>query len=301
MKRRAAGQRRAPHRCEVEPRTTLVDCLREHLRLTGTHVGCEHGICGACTVMLDGEPVRSCLMFAVQADGHAITTVEGLAPAPGELERAAGRFCETHGLQCGYCTPGMLIAAQALLDAQSAADRRRDRRGDRRQSLPLHRLPADRRGDRARGRRLAGSRMSSADAMSRLQLSLHRHQAPRARRIRASSPAAAATSPTSTLPGMMHVAIVASPHASARIVSIDATAALAMPGVHYVLTGEEFCAATDPLLIGVDAPQGDALSAGASDGCAMPANGSSRWWRRRARWPRTRPSWSRSSTSRCRT
>ena len=100
---------------DVEPRMTLADCLRHELRLTGTHVGCEHGVCGACTVLVDGEPVRSCLMFAVQADGYEITTIEGLAPAPGELSVIQDAFCETHGLQCGYCTPGMILAAHALL------------------------------------------------------------------------------------------------------------------------------------------------------------------------------------------
>jgi carbon-monoxide dehydrogenase small subunit len=101
----------------VTARTSLVDWLREHLHLTSTHIGCEHGICGACSVMLDGEPVRSCLMYAVQADGHRITTVEGLARPDGQLSILQDSFCEAHGLQCGYCTPGMLIAAQALLDA----------------------------------------------------------------------------------------------------------------------------------------------------------------------------------------
>ena len=100
---------------EVEPRTTLVDCLRDNLGLTGTHTGCEHGICGACTVLLDGEPVRSCLMLAVQADGFAITTIEAVAPAPGELSIVQDAFCETHGLQCGFCTPGMILTAEALL------------------------------------------------------------------------------------------------------------------------------------------------------------------------------------------
>jgi carbon-monoxide dehydrogenase small subunit len=100
---------------EVEPRTTLVDCLRDHLGLTGVHTGCEHGICGACTVLADGEPVRACLIFAVQADRHAITTVEGLAPAPGELSVIQDAFCETHGLQCGFCTSGMILTAHALL------------------------------------------------------------------------------------------------------------------------------------------------------------------------------------------
>jgi len=101
----------------VPARLSLVDWLREELRLTGTHVGCEHGICGACSVMLDGEPVRSCLMYAVQANGHRVTTVEGLAQADGSMSVLQDSFCESHGLQCGYCTPGMLIASQALLDS----------------------------------------------------------------------------------------------------------------------------------------------------------------------------------------
>jgi carbon-monoxide dehydrogenase small subunit len=100
---------------QVPARLSLVDWLREELRLTGTHVGCEHGICGACSIMLDGEPVRSCLMYAVQADGHRVTTVEGLTQADGSLSVLQDSFCQMHGLQCGYCTPGMLIAAHALL------------------------------------------------------------------------------------------------------------------------------------------------------------------------------------------
>jgi len=102
---------------QVPARTTLADWLREDLYLTGTHLGCEHGICGACSVMLDGEPVRSCLMYAVQADGHRVTTVEGLARPDGSMSVLQDSFCQAHALQCGYCTPGMLIAAQGLLDA----------------------------------------------------------------------------------------------------------------------------------------------------------------------------------------
>jgi carbon-monoxide dehydrogenase small subunit len=101
---------------DVEPRTTLLDALRDNFLLTGTHAGCEHGVCGACTVLVDGEPVRACLMLAVQADGYAITTIEGVATAPGELSVIQDAFCETHGMQCGYCTPGMVLTAQALLD-----------------------------------------------------------------------------------------------------------------------------------------------------------------------------------------
>ena len=104
------------HTAQVPARLSLVDWLRDELRLTGTHVGCEHGICGACSVMLDGEPVRSCLMYAVQAHGHRVTTVEGLANPDGSMSVLQDSFCEAHGLQCGYCTPGMLIAAQGLLN-----------------------------------------------------------------------------------------------------------------------------------------------------------------------------------------
>jgi aerobic carbon-monoxide dehydrogenase small subunit len=108
---------------DVEPRKTLLDVLREDFLLVGSHAGCEHGVCGACTVLIDGEPARSCLMFAVQADGYAITTIEGLAPAPGELSVVQDAFCETHGLQCGYCTPGMVLAAHALLERNDAPTR----------------------------------------------------------------------------------------------------------------------------------------------------------------------------------
>lgn len=108
---------------DIEPRKTLLDTLREDLLLVGSHAGCEHGVCGACTVLLDGEPSRSCLMFAVQADGYEITTIEGLAPAPGELSVVQDAFCETHGLQCGYCTPGMILTAHALLNHNDAPSR----------------------------------------------------------------------------------------------------------------------------------------------------------------------------------
>jgi carbon-monoxide dehydrogenase small subunit len=106
------GARRS---AEVEPRLSLVDFLRDQLGLTGTHIGCEHGVCGACSILFDDDPIRACLMFAVQADGHAITTVEGLREEDGSLGILQDSFWETHALQCGYCTPGMLIAGQALL------------------------------------------------------------------------------------------------------------------------------------------------------------------------------------------
>jgi carbon-monoxide dehydrogenase small subunit len=107
------GKRMAGH---AEPRMLLVDFLRHELGQTGTHVGCEHGVCGACTVVIDGEPVRSCLMLAVQAEGLEIETVEGLAPGPEELHPIQEAFREKHGLQCGFCTPGMLMATKVLLE-----------------------------------------------------------------------------------------------------------------------------------------------------------------------------------------
>lgn len=99
----------------VEPRKTLSDALREDLRLTGTHVGCEHGVCGACTVFVDGAAVRSCLMFAVQADGTDVTTIEGVAGSEGGLSPVQRAFREHHGLQCGFCTPGFIMSVTAFL------------------------------------------------------------------------------------------------------------------------------------------------------------------------------------------
>jgi aerobic carbon-monoxide dehydrogenase small subunit len=106
------GERR---RGAVDPRLTLADYLREDCALTGTHLGCEHGVCGACTVLLDGEAVRSCLMFAIQADGAEVTTIEGLGGPDGELSALQDAFRQEHGLQCGFCTPGFVVSAHALL------------------------------------------------------------------------------------------------------------------------------------------------------------------------------------------
>ena len=103
------------HELDVETRTSLGDFLRQEIKLTGTHLGCEHGVCGACTVLLDGEAVRSYLMLAVQANGHEITTVEGLAEEDGSLHPLQEAFWKHHGLQCGFCTPGMLTSLAAYL------------------------------------------------------------------------------------------------------------------------------------------------------------------------------------------
>jgi carbon-monoxide dehydrogenase small subunit len=104
-----------PTNRQVEPRLLLSDFLRHELGLTGTHVGCEHGVCGACTVQFDGKPVRSCLMLAVQADGHEVTTVEGLASSRALLHPLQQAFWEAHGLQCGFCTPGFLMTLVPFL------------------------------------------------------------------------------------------------------------------------------------------------------------------------------------------
>jgi carbon-monoxide dehydrogenase small subunit len=99
----------------VEPRLTLADYLRERCGLTGTHLGCEHGVCGACTVLLDGEAVRACLVLAVQADGHEVTTIEGLSAPDGGLSTIQEAFRDCHGLQCGFCTPGFIVSVTAML------------------------------------------------------------------------------------------------------------------------------------------------------------------------------------------
>jgi carbon-monoxide dehydrogenase small subunit len=108
---------------EVPVRITLADFIRYELGLTGTHLGCEHGVCGACTILLDGRSARSCLMLAVQADGHELLTVEGIAPSPDKLHPLQEAFRDNHGLQCGFCTPGMLMAAQDLLKQSPHPDR----------------------------------------------------------------------------------------------------------------------------------------------------------------------------------
>lgn len=104
------------HELAIEPRTTLADCLRAELGMTGTHLGCEHGVCGACTVLVDGQSVRSCLMLAVQADGSRVQTVEGLSREGEPLSTLQQAFQDNHGLQCGFCTPGILMTLVEFLE-----------------------------------------------------------------------------------------------------------------------------------------------------------------------------------------
>ena len=112
----------AEHTATIEPRLHLGDFLRLELGLTGTHLGCEHGVCGACTILVNGEAVRSCLMLAVQADGTEVTTIEGMAAADGKLHPLQQAFHENHGLQCGFCTPGMIMSLKAYLERHPDAD-----------------------------------------------------------------------------------------------------------------------------------------------------------------------------------
>jgi aerobic carbon-monoxide dehydrogenase small subunit len=112
---------------DVPVRTTLVDCIRHHCMQTGTHVGCEHGVCGACTVIVDGQAMRSCLMLAVQVDGSSVTTIEGLVSPEGDLSPLQNAFRKHHALQCGFCTPGFLTTAHALLTQEPDASKERIR------------------------------------------------------------------------------------------------------------------------------------------------------------------------------
>jgi carbon-monoxide dehydrogenase small subunit len=118
-----------PRQLEVEPRKLLVDVLRQDLGLTGAHTGCEHGVCGTCTVLMNGESVRSCITFGVQADGAEITTIEGLAPSFDELHPLQEAFWEKQGLQCGYCTPGMVLRSLEILRENPTPTREQVREG----------------------------------------------------------------------------------------------------------------------------------------------------------------------------
>ena len=131
---------------EVPQYWTLADALRERAGLTGLHLGCEHGVCGACTVLLDGEPVRSCIVLAAQADGHEVRTIEGLAgPESERLHAVQEAFTEHHALQCGYCTPGFIMLAVSILEREPDAEPGADQGAALGEPLPLHRIQAHRR------------------------------------------------------------------------------------------------------------------------------------------------------------
>ena len=193
----------------VEPRKLLSDTLREDCHLTGTHVGCEHGVCGACTVLVDGRPMRSCLIYAVQMAGRAITTIEGVS-SDGQLTPVQQALHEAHGLQCGFCTPGIVLTMEAWLAENPAPERGRDPRCALRQPVPLHRLSQHRRGDRRGGRQAAtgkGWRMSKpAIGQSLPRKEDHRFLTGQGRYL-----------DDIVVPGALHAHFVRSPHAHARI------------------------------------------------------------------------------------
>ncbi|HEV2870544.1 MAG TPA: molybdopterin cofactor-binding domain-containing protein, partial [Actinomycetota bacterium] len=233
------GQERS---AEVEPRLLLVHLLREKLRLTGTHVGCDTTSCGACTVLLDGTPVKSCTMFAVQAEGREVTTVEGLAAA-GTLSPIQEGFKEEHGLQCGFCTPGMLLASKALLEENPDPSEEEIRgalsgnlcRCTGYQNLvnavqwTAKKLQSD---GAATGASEGAEMTEEHTAEHWLGRSVKRKEDDRFLQGRGNYV------DDINLPGMLHMSILRSPVAHARINSIDTSAAEALPGVVAVVTGE---------------------------------------------------------------
>jgi carbon-monoxide dehydrogenase large subunit len=230
-------------RHDIEPRLTLADFLRHTLRLTGTHVGCEHGVCGACTVMVNGLAVRSCLMFAVQADGADLVTVEGLAPA-GELSPLQRAFHKNHALQCGFCTPGMLITAQALIDSEPYLSAERIREvlsGNLCRCtgyVPIVEAVLEAFGARANapssGAVQRGAMMDEGGSvLPSIGRALPRFEDARFLSGRGSYVDDLA------IDGMVFAAVLRSSAAHARIRSIDTDAARAMPGVHAIFTGRD--------------------------------------------------------------
>ena len=243
------------HELDVEPRTTLLDCLRDALGLKGAHAGCEHGVCGACTVLFDGVAVRSCLMFAAQAEGSSITTIEGVTPGPGELSLIQDAFCETHGLQCGYCTPAMILTAHAFL-----ADNPAPTREDIVEAISGNICRCTGYAQIVEAIALAAERLRGVNRPAEVREMISPQQfrfVSTDRRVREDRRFVAGKGnyvADVDLANMKHVALVTCPHAAARIRSIDAAAARAMPGVHYVIDGRELAEATEPLMAGLDTP-----------------------------------------------
>ena len=216
MRRVALTVNGVRHELEVEPRELLVYVLRERLGLTGTNVGCDTSSCGACTVLVNGESVKSCTMLGVQADGLEITTIEGLA-RNGELHPVQQAFHDHHALQCGYCTPGMVLAAVSLIESGERDRRGGDPRRPRGQPLPLHRVPQHRRGGRGRG---GGGVMTAVEtATGVVGTSVKRKEDASLLRGRGTF------IDNLTLPGTVYMAVVRSPYPHARIASVNLDAA----------------------------------------------------------------------------
>ena len=224
-------------KAHVEPRTLLVHFLREHLNLTGTHVGCDTSQCGACTVFVDGRSAKSCTIFAVQADGSSVTTIEGLAPE-GQLHPLQQGFWDEHGLQCGYCTPGMIMSAVNLLQDNPSPSEQRNTRRHLRQLLPLHRLSAHRQRHPARRetRRQAGEvAMTTATPVLPKLVGerVKRREDPRLIQGRGTYV------DDLKVTGMRHMAFKRSDIAHGKITAIDTSAAEKMDGVEAVYTGAD--------------------------------------------------------------
>jgi aerobic-type carbon monoxide dehydrogenase small subunit (CoxS/CutS family) len=230
----------------TEPRTLLIHFLREQLNLTGPHIGCETSHCGACTVDLDGKSVKSCTMFAVQANGADIRTIEGMANADGTLHALQGGFREMHGLQCGFCTPGMILRAYRLLQENPNPTEGGHPLRYFRQSLPLHRLSEHRQGHsirrcQAQRRRVAGGRrmndttLSSAERAEKLEgMGCKRKRVEDIRFVQGKG----SYVDDIKLPGMLYGDFTRSPHAHAWIKKIDTSKAAAVPGVVAVITAD---------------------------------------------------------------
>ena len=234
---------------DVEPRMLLVHFLRDQLRLTGTHWGCDTSNCGTCVVEVDGEPVKSCTMLAVMASGHSVRTVEGLA-VNGELDPVQEGFMRCHGLQCGFCTPGMMITARALLDRDPDPDEETIREAISGQICRCTGYTTIVRSIQWAAQQLASTRRQRHDDRSRAPPALtgrHRRQRPKAvrhgRMLRKEDPrfirGRGNYVDDIALPGMLHLAILRSPYAHARIAGIDVTAAHAHPKVKAVVTGAD--------------------------------------------------------------
>ena len=238
------------HHLDVEPRLLLVHAIRDNLGLTGTHVGCDTSNCGACTIHMDGRPVKSCTVLAVQADGAALTTIEGMA-SENELHPLQEAFWNDHGLQCGYCTPGHDHGRGRAAGREPQPDRGRGSPRARGQPVPLHGLPQHRQGGARRGQvqgrfgGCAGGRTAGGDGMSattdgaatngksHVGRSLRRKEDPRLITGRASYV------DDINLTGQLWAAWVRSPEAHAKIVSIDTSAAKARDGIRAVYTNED--------------------------------------------------------------
>jgi aerobic carbon-monoxide dehydrogenase large subunit len=243
-----------PRHANVDTRTTLVDVLRDQLRLTGTHVGCEHGVCGACTVLMDGEAVRGCLMLAVQADGCRVETVESLAPDPSRLNALQAEFVRHHGVQCGFCTGGILMSLTAALrdNPGLTEDEIRDTLAGHLCRCTGYQGMVDAVLALVAGRRLddasAGAHPSGGPASAARAEQAPAMRTPEGGYIGAPVPRredARLLTGRGTfvddleMPGVVHAAMLRSSHAHARVRRIDTTAALALPGVLAVVTADD--------------------------------------------------------------